>query len=288
MAFSRIQGASNTDTNNTSTIACTLSAGAGTGNMIIGIVSWNDGATLNSVTDNASGGSNTYALETTILDSGNNQSSAAFHCANIHGSPTVITGNLSGNELAKSIAVDEFSGQQQQNDARDSTAHGGNQQTNPATTTDAVTSGTFTTTVNGDLIWGGSANCSGAGNDLSTGTNFTTGQVEAPGGVNSASLFTEFRTQSTAGSGTAATYTNNVSGNDYTTFMIAILAPTAAQTPITAGFFIEDTTLQRQPQNQRMMKPDPQFATPAQPLPVNQNVGNPTAAGTVKTRMIPC
>src|SRR5882724_440699 len=109
MAFTRVQGGAFTDSGTSSTtIPITISA-VGSGNAICGVVTWDDinAAVLNSVTDDKG---NTYNLETSLLDTVNNQKASAFSRTNITNAPTVITANFSTSIDARKISVDEFSG----------------------------------------------------------------------------------------------------------------------------------------------------------------------------------
>lgn len=219
MAFTRVQGGSNSFGGGTqTTLAVTISA-VGSGNCICGLLTWDNGtgATLSSVTDDKG---NSYNRETTVLDTTDNQNTAAFSRTNITNAPTVITATFSVGADSLVMVLDEFSGGSTTSaDERDGSAHGGQFQSSPGTGTDAVTSGTFTTSTNGDLIWGGSNNSNGTGAFATEGTGFTQGtRVTGPFSI---TCQTEYRTQSTAGSGTAATFTE-AANTPLTTFMIAV------------------------------------------------------------------
>ena len=219
MAFARVQGLGAENDSSSSTVAVTITA-VGSGNAICGIVSCPSGATITSVMDDKG---NTYNLETSVVDTFEGHRSTAFSLTNITNAPTVITGTISSNQSFKKIIVDEFSGgSTASSDERDGSAHGGQYQSSPGTGTDGITSGTFTTTNNGDLLWGG---CIGASNTTlaSNGTSFSTGSSQATSYAGQ----TEYRVQTTAGSGTAATLTQ--AGNvGRMTFLIALKAPSAA------------------------------------------------------------
>lgn len=219
MAFTAVQGGQNYVQASSTTIAVTISA-VGSGNAICGVVSW-DGAgttTLTSVTDDKG---NTYNLETTIKDTTNNQYLSAFSRTNITNAPTTITATLIASEAFHGIIVDEFSGgSTASTDERDGTAHGGQFQNAPGTGADAITSGTFTTATNGDLLYGGCM-AGGTTTNASNGTSFSTGtSMVSP----DYSMQSEYRTQATAGAGTAATLTQAV-GTQRVTFLIAIKPP---------------------------------------------------------------
>lgn len=219
MAFARVQGGvTNSGVASAATVAVTLGAAVGSGNAICGFLGWNNtGVTLTSVTDNQG---NTYNLESVVTDTGYAENYCAFSRTNITNGPTVITANFSASVDFRFLVVDEFSGGSAASaDERDGAAHGGQIQLAPGTGTDAVTSGSFTTTQNGDLIWGATGDTSLA----NAGTGFSAGTSDAT----DISKQSEFRTQATAGAGTAATFTANINDH-HVTFMIAIKAPGAA------------------------------------------------------------
>lgn len=215
MAFARIQGGSNYSAPGAASIAATISA-VGSGNCILGSVTYDGNASgLASVTDDKG---NTYHLETAILDGLAGQSSCAFSLTNITNGPTVITANFSPSTSFHGILVDEFSGTSTAStDERDGTAHGGQYQATPSTATDGVSSGIFTTATNGDLLWG-STMSGDSPTAASNGTSFSTGTAITSSDV---ALQSEFRTQTTAGSGTAATFTD-ATGVDRVNYLIAI------------------------------------------------------------------
>lgn len=222
MAWTKVQSANTPSTGAASgtSVSVTVSA-VGSGNAICGIISWDNGSVdLTSVTDNQG---NSYNLETTILNVNDAEKYCAFSRTNITGGPTVITANFSGSIDYRSILIDEFSGgSTASSDERD--VHGGQYQSNPGTGSNAITSGTFTTTVDGDLLWGG------CGSQLpfglpSVGTGFTRG------GFSNTDLIasSEYRTQTTAASGTAATATASGGASGSTVmFLIALKPPGAA------------------------------------------------------------
>jgi hypothetical protein len=221
MAFARVQGNSGYSAGNASTIAVTISAVA-SGNCICGCVAWDlsSGANLSSVTDNQG---NSYNLDTAINDTTNDSRLQGFSRTNITNGPATITATFSVACLFRKIIVDEFSGASvASSDERDGSAHGGQFQTSPGTGANAVTSGTFTTATNGDLLYGiGMSSVSTTA--CSNGTSFSTGTQN----TTDYCLQTEYRIQATAASGTAATFTQaaNVSR---LTGLISIKSPAAA------------------------------------------------------------
>jgi hypothetical protein len=112
-----------------------------------------------------------------------------FVLGNIINGPKTVTVNLSpasGGSLG--LIVDEYSGAQAAADPRD--GHAGQLQASAT----AATSGNFTTTVSGNLIYGASCNTNNA-TMPSAGSGFTARQSQASG----AALYTEDMVQSAAG-----------------------------------------------------------------------------------------
>ncbi len=226
MAFSHIQGAQSTENSTpVTTKSVTLSA-IGNGNCVLGAINYDltGSVTVTSIDDDKG---NTYNLEGPVDDSPDGGRSYAFSRTNITNAPTVITAHLSASIGFVGIAADEFSGSSTtSSDERDGTAHGGQFQATPGTGTDAVTSGNFTTSTNGDLLYGVSFN-NGAGNNPASGTGFTAGVA---GSFPAYGFLSEYKTQATAGSGTATTFTA-ATNTGHTTFLIAIKPSGAAVTP---------------------------------------------------------
>ncbi len=167
---------------------------------------------------------NTYTRVASAAHSSNHQIVEVHYCiVTVSGTPTVTIryNPTPGTTQATNVSmnVDTFTG----SDAS-STADGtgaAQEQSGLGGTTDAVTSGSWTTTTNGDLIY--AATCqTDTGNDPgSVGTGFTLAQNS--GGV---ILKTEYRTQTTAGS-VAGTFTGGGSFNNFVTAAMAI-KPAAA------------------------------------------------------------
>lgn len=196
-----------------SSLPATLAAPVGSGNCVIGAVEYRAfAATLNSITDNQG---NTYTVLDTVTVS--SRSRATFVLGNITNGPTVISANFDVADNA-SIVVEEFSGVIASAGPTD--GHTGQEQSLPGTSTDALTSGSVTTTTDGDLIWGVTYDQDG-GVVISAGTGFTLGLAHVtPGGDGYFS--TEYKTQTTAAS-VAATFTTSKSGV-HDTFVVALKA----------------------------------------------------------------
>lgn len=182
MAVAFVQGALNS-----SGSAVTLGAPGGAGHALcvsVFITSGTGGTVT--ITDDATGGSNTYSAPSSgaSIASGGN-ASFQFYATNIHGSPSNITGAAtSGNVLA--IVVAEFSGV-----ATSTPSDGGAAGANAAagSGTDAVTSGSFTPTANGDAIWA----IDWDNTTIAPGTGFTQDQYDSGNGIMS-----EYMIQTTA------------------------------------------------------------------------------------------
>lgn len=198
-----LQGAHNAGSGSVNNIAATFSVAVGSGNAVVGIVSFGTG-TLNSVTDDKG---NTYNRETTINDGVNSQNAASFSLGNITNAPTTVTANFSAGVGARSIAVAEYSGISAVADPRD--GHGGQLQPSPGTGTNGLTSGSgnCVTTIDGDTIVGLTAD-SGGSAVISHGTSFSAIRVtDTTAGC--AGLNIEDLTQGAHSATTVATFTQN-------------------------------------------------------------------------------
>lgn len=133
---------------------------------------------------------------------------------NLAGGSTTVTANLSASGRAI-LDVHEVSGCATTQDEGDNT----NSQTTPGTGTDAVTSGTVVTTVNGDYIFGASISTALSG-AISSGTGFSEGPNTGGNSVQS-----EYMVQSVAGT-VAATFTNGTN-TAHITQVVAIKATSA-------------------------------------------------------------
>lgn len=195
MAFALVQAGSNSNNGGTD-VAVTLSAVA-SGNLLIGCAVFANGSgqAVSGVTDDKS---NTYTLGTAAVDVADAITVQAFWCGNITNAPTIITVTVDGAANPLGAIVEEWSGCFAAADPNDDES--ANVQASPGTNTDAITSGTITTTVAGDLIWGACRKIGGVGISIpGAGTGFTQGTTAIL-------TRTEYQTQAAAGA-TAATYT---------------------------------------------------------------------------------
>jgi hypothetical protein len=194
----RVQGATSANINTTSStsIGATLSNTVGSGNAVMGAVTWGaNSAALTSVTDDKG---NSYTVVNNSYDSSHVQSFATFYRLNITNAPVTITANFGSSVAWRNIIVDEFSG------IATSSALDGNAMNLQSTTsnvTDMMTSTNITTTANGDLIYGVNGS-TGAGTVTSVGTGYTAAAVSADTYYRA-----EYKVQTSAGS-IAATFTH--------------------------------------------------------------------------------
>lgn len=201
---------------NVSSYAITISA-VGNGNTVAGVVAWSDSGATNAVTSVIDDKSNVYNVVDTIND-GSGTFAASFYLTNITNAPTVITVTFNNvNSQFDEIGIDEFSGVATV--AID--GHSAQAQLGPGTGTDAVSSGSFTTATNGDLIHSSSIDYSNT-STISAGTGYTQTNLDT-GGANACVISQEYKVQGTAGA-VAGTFTTNQGAHNYLTFGIGLKA----------------------------------------------------------------
>ncbi|HMH95641.1 MAG TPA: hypothetical protein VK577_03560 [Bradyrhizobium sp.] len=222
MAITRVQGNA-AGAGSGASLGVTLGAAVGSGNSVCGWVSWGQNGTTNlsSVTDDKG---NTYTISDRLADAVNAQAGAMFFLGNITNAPTVITANFSPSQSFLQIGADEYSGVLAATNSSDGHHVAAAVQTG-STATDFLSSGNFTTAVNGDLIYGVTIDTSNA-TLASTGTGYTQRQTN----INQVDTTSEDKVQSTAGS-VAATFTTSNAGSRYITFAVAIQPAAAGGTP---------------------------------------------------------
>lgn len=195
MAWAYVQGGIHQNgSTNTATTAVTLGAAVGSGNLVCVTIGY--AGTSSDTLTVADNKGNTY----TAADKLTNTSGYAwftFYCAGITNGPTTITAtDQAGAVSFSTIIVDEFSGG---GSGAILDGHAIASYDASSTPTDAVSSGSFTTTTNGDLIYGTVVNINSTGAPTA-GTGFNIAQSDV------ATFSTDYKTQATAGS-TAATFT---------------------------------------------------------------------------------
>lgn len=156
-----VQGAANASAGTTTSV--TITAGT-TGNLLCGTVGCDTGATVTSVKDQ-NGVSAT--LVDAITDSPNTTFAQSFYFANISGSPTTITATFSGSIGDRRIQCSEYSGLATSSPLD---VHTG---TPASTIATIITTGSVTTTVNGDLLYAAAHGDSDGGIVFAAGTGYT-------------------------------------------------------------------------------------------------------------------
>lgn len=201
-------------------LGATITAGI-TGNTLMGYVWWDvTTETLTSITD----GTNTYTLVNNPT-LGNTERSAMFYASNITGAPTTITATLSASVGDVRMVVHEASGLLTAG-ALDTNAI--NYQSFPTAGNDVLTSGSVTTTTNGQYVFGATSS-EFATEATGSGTGFTLAESGTANRVSS-----EYKIQTT-GAALAATF--NGGGDGFLTGIMTFKAEAeAAGTP----FYLDD------------------------------------------------
>jgi hypothetical protein len=210
MAYGNPQGKITSDFSGgaNTTYGITFDSAVVSGNGVLGCVGYV--GTLTSVTDDKS---NTYTLGST-LTTGGSFSTTAFYALGLTNAPITFTANFSGGGATYTlISADEFSG------IGSFDVQAGQTQLNPSGT-DSISSGSATTTVNGELIYGFVfATSTGASSTHGTGFAYTAAQAS------DATHYPEFLTQGSAG---AVAVTANPGANDTWNTVLLAFKPAAA------------------------------------------------------------
>ena len=221
-AITHIQQASNSDISGRTytSFSTTFPAGTTSGSaIIIGVTYGNTNPTI-TATDSQG---NTYAQAISTYDAGHSQGCAILYAINTRGNaPDTVTVNFSGAAAYLALGIHEYSGVAASS-VLDGTAGTKGSGASPS-------SGSATTTANGDLIFSCSAeDARGSGDTFTAGSGFTK-RVDL--GV-AAAYADEDRVQATAGS-IAATWTLSPS-SDWVTNMAAFKAASASTVPSITG-----------------------------------------------------
>lgn len=154
------------------------------------------------------GCNNTYFSPTLVLTpSGSGWHQTLWYAPNSKAGVNTVTVTLSGNAASYELDLFEYAGVAQTNPLDQATVQ---EQIGPGTATDAVTSGSKTTTVNGELILASTMHTAGPSTTVAAGTGFTMRQnASGDSGV-------EEQIQSTAGS-IAGTFTAASASDNFIT-----------------------------------------------------------------------
>lgn len=179
-------------------------AAAGTGDLIVGSTSW--GSTTNDISSIKDNNGVSATIIDTFLDVTNSQSLATFYFKNVSGAPTSITVIYTGGagQGGTMVQMQEWSGIDTTAplDGHNIGASAANPHVSPV----------FTTTVNGDLIYGALVVASGFDTSDAATSPFVTRNADAP---NSNTFLDESQIQSTASATTQASFTSSTGGQTY-------------------------------------------------------------------------
>jgi hypothetical protein len=184
------------DGTTSATTTCTFGSNTTAGNALVGMYTINDGA--NNTITSISGCGNTYSRPETVQ--ANTDTTTWFYAENIAGGACTVTVSA-GTWGYRTLIVHEVSGVLTSGALDVSVS----QALAAGTGANAATSGTDTTTVNGDYIFGAVHIANTLTMTVSPGTGFT-GRVTGVGGADIPPYRSEDQIQSTAGS-IAATFT---------------------------------------------------------------------------------
>ena len=207
-----------------SSVGVTFGSNTTTGNLVACFVWWDtDTDTLNSITDSQS---NTYTLLHNPTTLGTARAAMGY-AKNITGGTTpTVTANFSGSPGDLVIGCMEISGA---NTTAPLDQSAMNTQNFPGTGTDLITSGSVTTTTDGEFIFGGTR--AEFGTTVTAGTNFT---LDASG-AGHANIEHRTSNQPSAGS-IAATFTPDANDGYITGIMTFIAADAGGGGPDTSKF----------------------------------------------------
>jgi hypothetical protein len=163
-----------------SSVTLPLPTPIGAGNLLAVFVSYADGVTLTSVTDNLG---NTFKLVRTVDDMPHSQAATTAYAQNTKAGVDSVTANFNGLTCCRSVIVHELHG------ADTIAPLDGNSarlQTGAGTGTDSVTSGQMFTQSPRDYIFAASTNSDGVtGQTISAGTGFSRREILTPSAGNS-------------------------------------------------------------------------------------------------------
>jgi hypothetical protein len=200
------------------TVFVTLASAVASSSLVFVSVGWAStaGDTITQIKDDQN---NTYNLVDLIRNTTNGYSWQTAYLDGVSNAPITITATLSISRTFATIVVGEYTGGL---GGVSIDGHAINNQASPATTANAVTSGTFTPVTNNCLIYGTTVDAVSRG-AASAGTNFTARLLNQ-----STSYTTEDRTLAVAAA-TSATFTNGTATSTaYLTGGIAIKPSTGA------------------------------------------------------------
>lgn len=192
---------------NGSNIVLTFPA-APSGSLVVGAVQRAHTGSITAIGSITDDKGNTYNIADDTDQTTDGQTQATFWLNNVTNGPSTITVTFPGGAgvvTFRRMLIDVFSGVDTSGTPTDGHTA---QQNAGSTSTNAQTSGSITTAVNGDLIWTAFSDSEGAGATWSAGTGFTI--LDNGTSADNDPMGSAWQVQSTAGS-IAGTFTENVS-----------------------------------------------------------------------------
>jgi hypothetical protein len=218
MSVAHVQAKSFSEHATDNAVAVTFTSAVSSGSLVCGLLFWSGTTDTITAIDDDKG--NTYTKVDTLLNiESDGRSALSFYAKNLTNAPQTITAHFSDTPSDKAITVREVSGAHHTTPLDKNVAAA---QSNPGTGTDAITSGSQTTTTNGQYVAGFST-APFAQHDvgwLNAGTGYS--NKDDAGNVAASEFYiaSESRIQSAAGS-IAATFTQASAGaEDYGTFLL--------------------------------------------------------------------
>lgn len=225
MTWSHVQTAYNSgaSSGSPSILSVPISA-VGSGNAVVVTVSTPSAAHPTSVKDSAG---NTYTQRLSTSNTSSGADVITFVLGNITNAPTSIIVTWAVSASGVVVAATEFSNPAGTILSNPFDVGHGNQQNSIGNGTDIFTSGSATTTVGSDLIYGVCLNVSSPVGEPTAGTGYTLGNSGSDA-TQSVGWATEWKVQSSAGA-VAATFSTSSGTNFFgTTNMVSLKAPLAA------------------------------------------------------------
>lgn len=189
-----------------SSITCAFTGNVTNGDIIACMGAWDTSRTFTSFSKTSGTSTvSSFTQPNTVLTSGTNGAQQGYATVSATGTAT-ITLSVGGGTATVNVICHDISGGNTTTPLDVSTQQN---QSSSLSGANAVTSGTVTTTVNGDYLFGWCWDIGGNASSIAAGTGFTIRDQISVGGRT-----TESEVQSTAGSGTAATFTTTGGTSD--------------------------------------------------------------------------
>jgi len=167
-AIAYVQSVTNMNDATGTTLSQAFRAPVTAGNLIVAAVSWDSTGSAGTLTCSDNLG-NSYTTMTVWNDASTLQTLAVCYAPNITGGSATVTATLSATHITRRMVVSEYSGVATSNPVDVSAGVNG---TAGSTAANAITSGSITPTLDGDLIYGATMDTGGV-TTIAPGTGFT-------------------------------------------------------------------------------------------------------------------